>query len=79
MIAVIRVAISRSACSAVARRRISTADRSRAWIRRELWIAIAAWWASASASPTWSGPNASALDAADLEHAEERVLGDQRA
>ena len=52
-------AISRTDRSASARREISSLDRSRAWIRRELWIAIAAWWASASARPTWSGPKAS--------------------
>jgi hypothetical protein len=56
---VIRAAISRSACSARARRRTSSRDAAIASIRRAFWIAIAAWWASASTSPTSAGPKAS--------------------
>jgi hypothetical protein len=42
-IAVIRAAISRSACSVSARRAISSRDRPSSSMSRAFWIAIAAW------------------------------------
>ena len=74
----IRAAISRSACSARARRRTSSRDLAIASIRRAFWIAIAAWWASASTRATSSRLEGAGLRPADLEDAEEALLAGER-